>query len=58
MKKAASLELVGSVYDAAIVLQDELEDGRRTSFDKFDKYFYECICDLLRNNGRPYIPFK
>ena len=31
------LELVGLAYDASIVLQDELEDGLRTSLDKFDK---------------------
>ena len=51
------LESVGLAYDAGIVLQDELEDGLRTSLDKFDKYFYESICSLLRNNSRPYIPF-
>ena len=37
------LELVGLAYDSGIVLQDELEDGLRTSLDKFDKYFYETI---------------
>ena len=56
--EAAFIELVGLVYDASIILQDELEDGRRTPLDKFDKYFYERICDLLRNDGRLYIPFK
>ena len=31
------LELVGLAYDAGIVHQDELEDGLRTFFEKFDK---------------------
>ena len=51
---AVFLEFVGLAYDAGIVLQDEFEDGLRTSLDKFDKYFYEGICNLLRNNNRPY----
>ena len=31
------LKLVGLAYDAGIVLQNELKDGLRTSFEKFDK---------------------
>ena len=53
------LELIGLAYDAGIiVLQDELEDGLRTSLDKFDKYFYKRISSLLRDSGRTHIPFK
>ena len=49
------LELVGlTYYDAGmIVLQDQLEDGLRTSLDKIDKYFYETILSLFRHNGMP-----
>jgi hypothetical protein len=58
MNKVAFLELVGLVFDTSFILEDELEDGR-TSPDKIDRYFYETIWGLLRNNGsRPYIPFK
>ena len=57
--KVAFLEFVGLVFDAAIVLQDELEDGCRTSLDKIDRYFYETISRMLRNHGRLYtLPFK
>jgi hypothetical protein len=56
--KVAFLELVGLVFDTGIILEDELEDGRRTPLDKIDRYFYESICGPHRNNGRPYIPFK
>ena len=58
MNKVVFFKLVGLVYVGMIVLQDELEDGRRTSLDKFDKYFYESILSLLANDYRPYIPFK
>jgi hypothetical protein len=58
MNKVAFLEFVGLVFDTGIILEDELEDGRRTSLDKIDRYFYETISSLLRNNDRPYIPFK
>ena len=56
--RVALLEFVGLVFDAGIVFQDELKDGRRTSVDKIDRYFYETILCLLRDNDRPYIPFK
>ena len=58
MNKVVFLKLVGLVYVGMILLQDELEDGRRTSLDKLDKYFYESILSLLANDYRPYIPFK
>ena len=58
MNKVVFLKLIGLVYVGMIVLQDELEDGRRTSLDKLDKYFYESILSLLANDYRPYIPFK
>ena len=38
MNKVVFFKLVGLVYVGMIVLQDELEDGRRTSLDKFDKF--------------------
>lgn len=56
--KVAFFEFVGLEFDAGIVLQDELKEGRRTSLDKIDRYFYETISRLLRNNGSPYLPFK
>jgi hypothetical protein len=56
--KVAFLELVGLVFDTSIVFEDKLEGGPWTFFDKIDRYFYEIICGLHRNNGRPYIPFK
>ncbi len=58
MNKNAFLEFVGLVFDTSIVLENELEVGRRTSLDKIDKYFYATISSLLRNDVRSYIPFK
>ena len=58
MNKVAFLEFVGFLFDSGIVLEDEFEDRRWPSFDKINIYFYETISSLLRNNGRPYIPFK
>ena len=58
MKQVAFLEFDGLVFDACFILEYELEDGRRAYLDKFDKYFYNSICNLLRNNGKSYIPFK
>ena len=58
MNKVALLEFVGFMFDSGIILEDELEVGCRTSLDKIDKYFYETISSLLRNDCRPYIPFK
>ena len=37
------LEFAGLVFDTGVILEDELEDGRWTSVDKIDKYFYETI---------------
>jgi hypothetical protein len=31
MNKVAFLEVVGNMFDSGIILEDELEDGRRTS---------------------------
>ena len=41
MNKAAFkfLEFMGLVFDTSMILEDELEDGRRTSLDKIDRYF-------------------
>ncbi len=58
MNKGAILEFVGLVFDTGVVLENELEVGRRTSLDKIDKYLYATISSLLRNNGRPHVPFK
>ena len=58
MNTLTFLDLVGLVYDAGFVLQHELKVGRRASLDKFNKYFYESISGLLRNNRRPHVPFK
>ena len=55
MNKVAMLEFVGLVFDTGIILEDELEDGRRASLDKIDKYFYETISSLFGNNSRLYI---
>ena len=58
MNKVALLEFVGLVFDTGIILEDELDGRRRTPLDKIDRYFYENISNLLRNNIRPDIPFK
>jgi hypothetical protein len=59
MNEAVFLEFFGLLFvDTSIVLEDELEVGCRTSLDKMDGYFYATISSLLRNNDRPYIPFK
>jgi hypothetical protein len=59
MNEAVFLEFFGLLFvDTSIVLEDELEVGCRTSLDKMDGYFYANISSLLRNNDRPYIPFK
>ena len=58
MNKNVILKFARLVFDSSVILEDELEVGCRTSLDKFDKYFYETILRLLRNNGWPYIPFK
>ena len=41
-----------------MILEDELEDGRRAPLDKIDRDFYETISSLLGYNCRPNIPFK
>jgi hypothetical protein len=43
MNKVAFLEFAGLVFDTCFILEDKLEDGRRTSLDKVDKYFYEAM---------------
>lgn len=58
MNEIDFLEFVRFVFDSSMILEDELEDVRRTPLDKIDKYFYETISSLPRYNGRPYIPFK
>jgi hypothetical protein len=56
--KIVSLEFAGLVFDTGVILEDKLKDGRRTSLDKIDRYFYRTISNLLGNNDRPYLPFK
>jgi hypothetical protein len=58
MKVFGFLELAGLLFVTNIILEDELEDGRRTSLDKMERYFYATILSVFRNNGRSYIPFK
>ena len=59
MKGVVLLEFVGLVFDTGMMIdEDELEDGDRASLDKIDRNFYVTISNLLRNNDRPYIPFK
>ena len=53
MNKVALLEFMGLVFDIGMILEDELEDGRRRSLDKNDEYFYETISSVLENNDRP-----
>ena len=39
----------GLVFETCgMILQDELEDRRRKSLDRIDRYFYETILSLLR----------
>jgi hypothetical protein len=56
--KVTFLGSVGPVFDASMILEDELELRRRVSLDKMDKYFYENISGLFRYNGRSYIHSK
>jgi hypothetical protein len=58
MNKVILLENFGSLFDTSIVLEDELEDGHRTSLDKTDGYFYAAISIVLRDYSRSNIPFK
>ena len=58
MYKVASLESVRLVKGTGISLEDEVDIERRTPLDKIDRYFYETISIMLRNNDRPYVPFK
>ena len=58
MNKFSFLESVGLVLDTGINLEVEVNVERRTPLDKIDRYFYETISILLRNNDRPYKPFK
>ena len=58
MNKVALLEFMGFVFDTGMILENELEDGRRTPLDKIDRYFWETRSNLLGDNDRPYIPFK
>jgi hypothetical protein len=59
MNKVSFLEFIGPVSDTVVNPENELEVGRRTSLDKFDRYFYTSRSpDLFGNNGRPYIPSK
>ena len=58
MNKGALLKFVGLVFDTGIVLENELEVECRTFLDEIYRYFYATISSLLRNNERPYIPFK
>ena len=48
MNKVALLEFVRLVFNTSIILDDKLEDGRRTSLDKIDIYFYKTISSVLR----------
>ena len=41
MNKVALLEFMGLVFDTGMILEDELEDGRRTLLDKIDRDSYE-----------------
>ena len=39
----------GLVFETSgMIRQDELEDRRRKSLDRIDRYFYETILSLLR----------
>ena len=53
MNEVALLEFMRLVFDTGIILEDKLEDGRRTLLDKIDRYFYETISNVLGNNDRP-----
>lgn len=58
INQIAFLEFLGLAFDTGMILEDEFKVGRRTSLNKIDKYFYRTMSSLLRNKGRPYIPFK
>jgi hypothetical protein len=47
MNKVTLLEFMGLVFDTGMILEDQLEDGRRTSVDKIDRYFWETMSNLL-----------
>ena len=58
MKRVAFFEFAGLVFDSGMILEDELEGGRRTPLDKIDRDFYDIISSLLKYNGGINIPFK
>jgi hypothetical protein len=58
MNEVVFLENFGALFVASIIFELELEERGRTFPDKTDKYFYATILSVLRDNGRPYIPFK
>ena len=58
MNEVAFLESPGLVLGTGINLEDEVKVERRTPPDKINRYFYETISILLKNNDRSYIPFK
>lgn len=41
MNRDTFLEFIGLVFDTGIVLENELEIGRRTCLDKVDKDFFQ-----------------
>ena len=58
MNKVVFLEYLGPFFDTPMILDEEFEDGRRTSRNEVDGYFYKPTSSLLRNNDRHHIPFK
>ena len=48
MNRIVVLEFAGFVFDTGVILENELEVGRRTYLDKYDKYLYETVSSLLR----------
>ena len=62
MKNIVFLEFAvdGDGFGTGIIVEIDLklEDGRQTSLDKVDRYFYETKLSLFIKNGRPHIPFK
>jgi hypothetical protein len=55
VNKNVFLEFAGLVFDTGFILEDELEDGRRASLDKMDRYFCATILSVFGDNGSSYI---
>ena len=51
-------EFAGLVFDTGIVFENELEVGRRASFDEIDRDIYGTVVSLIIDSVETNIPFR